>query len=190
VCPAARDRAQNERYGLHCRIAETAGVSIGSVYQYFANNNTLFVALHERHVGLVAEVIRRRMTECTATHRSHSLGSLFRPGFMRPSVLLSLPTWQVLARKSISPPGLLLLLNARCSWPCSCALPPARPLAGEGKSRIVQGDSCVSSSRSASWGLSINFAHAQVRTSVIQGSRETPECEQKPCLLLGPRPLF
>jgi hypothetical protein len=49
--PAARDRAQNERYGLHCRIAETAGVSIGSVYQYFANHNTLFVALHERHVG-------------------------------------------------------------------------------------------------------------------------------------------
>ena len=42
------------------RIAETAGVSIGSVYQYFPNNNALFVALHERHIGLVAEVIQRK----------------------------------------------------------------------------------------------------------------------------------
>ena len=32
------------------RIAETAGVSIGSVYQYFPNKNALFVALHERHI--------------------------------------------------------------------------------------------------------------------------------------------
>src|ERR1700733_3144389 len=47
------------------RIAEIAGVSIGSVYQYFPNKNALFVALHERHIGLVAEVVRRRMTECT-----------------------------------------------------------------------------------------------------------------------------
>ena len=47
------------------RIAEIAGVSIGSVYQYFPNKNALFVALHERHIGLVAEVMRRRMTECT-----------------------------------------------------------------------------------------------------------------------------
>jgi AcrR family transcriptional regulator len=46
------------------RIAETAGVSIGSVYQYFPNRNALFVALHERHIGVVAEVIRRRLTEC------------------------------------------------------------------------------------------------------------------------------
>jgi AcrR family transcriptional regulator len=43
------------------RIAETAGVSIGSVYQYFPNKNALFVALHERHIGLVAEVIQRKM---------------------------------------------------------------------------------------------------------------------------------
>jgi AcrR family transcriptional regulator len=47
------------------RIAEIAGVSIGSVYQYFPNKNALFAALHERHIGLVAEVMRRRMTECT-----------------------------------------------------------------------------------------------------------------------------
>ena len=58
------------------RIAETAGVSIGSVYQYFPNKNALFVALHERHIGLVAEVIRRRMTECTDSSLEYLVGSL------------------------------------------------------------------------------------------------------------------
>lgn len=46
------------------RIAETAGVSIGSVYQYFPNKHALFVALHERHIGLVADVLRRRINQC------------------------------------------------------------------------------------------------------------------------------
>jgi AcrR family transcriptional regulator len=58
------------------RIAETAGVSIGSVYQYFPNKNALFVALHERHIGLVAEVMRRRMTECTDASLEHLVESL------------------------------------------------------------------------------------------------------------------
>jgi AcrR family transcriptional regulator len=58
------------------RIAEIAGVSIGSVYQYFPNKNALFVALHERHIGLVAEVIRRRMTECIDSSLEHLVESL------------------------------------------------------------------------------------------------------------------
>jgi AcrR family transcriptional regulator len=58
------------------RIAETAGVSVGSVYQYFPNKNALFVALHERHIGLVAEVIRRRMTECPDSSLEHLVESL------------------------------------------------------------------------------------------------------------------
>lgn len=58
------------------RIAETAGVSIGSVYQYFPNKNALFVALHERHIDLVAQVIRRRMTECTDSSLEHLVESL------------------------------------------------------------------------------------------------------------------
>lgn len=58
------------------RIAETAGVSIGSVYQYFPNKNSLFVALHERHIGLVAEVIRRRMIECADSSLEHLVESL------------------------------------------------------------------------------------------------------------------
>lgn len=58
------------------RIAETAGVSIGSVYQYFPNKHALFVALHERHIGLVAEVILRRMTECAESSLEHLVESL------------------------------------------------------------------------------------------------------------------
>jgi AcrR family transcriptional regulator len=58
------------------RIAETAGVSIGSLYQYFPNKNALFVALHERHIGLVAEVMRRRITECEDAPLEHLVESL------------------------------------------------------------------------------------------------------------------
>jgi AcrR family transcriptional regulator len=58
------------------RIADTAGVSIGSVYQYFPNKNALFVALHERHIGLVAEVIRRRMSECADSSLEYLVDSL------------------------------------------------------------------------------------------------------------------
>jgi AcrR family transcriptional regulator len=58
------------------RIAETAGVSIGSVYQYFPNKHALFVALHERHIGLVAEVIRRRIADCTESPLEHLVESL------------------------------------------------------------------------------------------------------------------
>lgn len=58
------------------RIAETAGVSIGSVYQYFPNKHALFVALHERHIGLVAEVIRRRIADCTESSLEELVESL------------------------------------------------------------------------------------------------------------------
>ena len=64
------------------RIAETAGVSIGSVYQYFPNKNALFVALHERHIGLVAEVIRPRRP-IVPTHRSNTLWSLWSRAWSR-----------------------------------------------------------------------------------------------------------
>lgn len=45
-------------------IAETAGVSIGSVYQYFPNKQALFVALHERHIREVDTAIERKIAEC------------------------------------------------------------------------------------------------------------------------------
>jgi AcrR family transcriptional regulator len=44
-------------------IAETAGVSIGSVYQYFPNKQAIFIALHERHIHQVDQVLRRKISE-------------------------------------------------------------------------------------------------------------------------------
>src|SRR5437773_55844 len=35
------------------RIAEVAGVSIGSVYQYFPDKQAIFMALHARHVDQI-----------------------------------------------------------------------------------------------------------------------------------------
>ena len=48
------------------RLAEAAGVSIGSLYQYFPDKKAIFMALHERHVDRVRHVIERTMTDCTS----------------------------------------------------------------------------------------------------------------------------
>jgi len=48
------------------RIAEAAGVSIGSLYQYFPEKQGIFEALHDRHVDKVRHVIERAMTQCTS----------------------------------------------------------------------------------------------------------------------------
>jgi AcrR family transcriptional regulator len=51
------------------RIAEAAGVSIGSVYQYFPDKQSIFTALHRRHVEQVRQVIEHAVAE----HASSSL---------------------------------------------------------------------------------------------------------------------
>ncbi|HEY8922879.1 MAG TPA: helix-turn-helix domain-containing protein [Polyangia bacterium] len=43
------------------RIAEAAGVSIGSVYQYFPDKRAIFLALHERHAQRIQGVIQRTL---------------------------------------------------------------------------------------------------------------------------------
>jgi AcrR family transcriptional regulator len=58
------------------RIAETAGVSIGSVYQYFPNKQAIYLALHERHIALVDEVMQRRVRECTDATLEELIGSM------------------------------------------------------------------------------------------------------------------
>jgi len=45
------------------RITETAGVSIGSLYQYFPDKQAIYSALHERHVDEVHQVIERALAE-------------------------------------------------------------------------------------------------------------------------------
>jgi AcrR family transcriptional regulator len=44
-------------------IAERAGVSIGSVYQYFPDKQAIFIALHERHIHQVEQVLLRKISE-------------------------------------------------------------------------------------------------------------------------------
>src|SRR5688572_23455294 len=45
------------------RIAEAAGVSIGSLYQYFPDKQAIYRALHQRHVNEVRLVIERALGE-------------------------------------------------------------------------------------------------------------------------------
>jgi AcrR family transcriptional regulator len=56
------------------RIAAVAGVSIGSVYQYFPDKSAIFVALHQRHV----EQIDRMIHTTLIAHAESSLEVLIR----------------------------------------------------------------------------------------------------------------
>src|ERR1700691_6140000 len=56
------------------RIAEVAGVSIGSVYQYFPDKRAIFLALHDRHSERVGRVIESTLVD----HAASSLQDLMR----------------------------------------------------------------------------------------------------------------
>src|SRR5580692_7027926 len=49
------------------RIAEVAGVSIGSVYQYFPDKRAIFVALHERHIQEIDRLVEAKLFEHAAS---------------------------------------------------------------------------------------------------------------------------
>jgi AcrR family transcriptional regulator len=44
-------------------IAVAAGVSIGSVYQYFPDKRAIFAALHQRHIEQIDHVLQRKISE-------------------------------------------------------------------------------------------------------------------------------
>jgi AcrR family transcriptional regulator len=56
------------------RIAAVAGVSIGSVYQYFPDKRAILVALHQRHIEEIDRMVKSRLVE----HASSSLDDLIR----------------------------------------------------------------------------------------------------------------
>jgi AcrR family transcriptional regulator len=56
------------------RIAEVAGVSIGSVYQYFPDKQAIFAALHQRHI----EQIDRLIAGTLVAHAASALDDLIR----------------------------------------------------------------------------------------------------------------
>jgi AcrR family transcriptional regulator len=45
------------------RIAEVAGVSIGSVYQYFPDKQAIFGALHQRHIEQIDRLVETKLVE-------------------------------------------------------------------------------------------------------------------------------
>jgi AcrR family transcriptional regulator len=47
------------------RVAEVAGVSIGSVYQYFPDKRAIFAALHERHIQEIDRLVESKLMEHT-----------------------------------------------------------------------------------------------------------------------------
>ena len=48
------------------RIAEAAGVSVGSLYQYFPDKRAILTALHDRHVDDVRQVIEQTTAACAS----------------------------------------------------------------------------------------------------------------------------
>src|SRR5271165_3398511 len=45
------------------RVAEVAGVSIGSVYQYFPDKRAIFAALHQRHIEQIDRIMQTALVE-------------------------------------------------------------------------------------------------------------------------------
>jgi len=56
------------------RIAEVAGVSIGSLYQYFPDKSAIFEALHRRHTNEIDRMVESTLIE----HATSSLDELIR----------------------------------------------------------------------------------------------------------------
>jgi AcrR family transcriptional regulator len=56
------------------RVAEVAGVSIGSVYQYFPDKRAIYTALHDRHSDEMSRLVERTLVE----HAASSLDALLR----------------------------------------------------------------------------------------------------------------
>jgi AcrR family transcriptional regulator len=58
------------------RVAAVAGVSIGSVYQYFPNKRAIFIALHERHIEQVDRTLQRKIGESAGKPLDHLVAHL------------------------------------------------------------------------------------------------------------------
>ncbi|APR78187.1 Transcriptional regulator, TetR family protein [Minicystis rosea] len=62
------------------RVAERAGVSVGSLYQYFPNKEALVAALIERHANEVVAVMRRALAEAATASLDDALLAIIRAG--------------------------------------------------------------------------------------------------------------
>lgn len=70
-----------KRYGVAGvttnRIAVAAGVSIGSVYQYFPDKRAIFMALHERHVEEISRLVERVLVQEASSSLEDFVRALF-----------------------------------------------------------------------------------------------------------------
>lgn len=57
-------------------IAEVAGVSVGSVYQYFSDKRAIFLALHDRHAEEIGRLIDRTVVEHAEESVEDLIGAL------------------------------------------------------------------------------------------------------------------
>ena len=57
-------------------IAEVAGVSIGSVYQYFRDKRAIFVALHQRHIDQIDRMVETKLIEHAASSLDDLMGAM------------------------------------------------------------------------------------------------------------------
>lgn len=55
-------------------IAQVAGVSIGSIYQYFPDKRAIYIALHKRHLEEIDRMVETKLME----HAASSLDALIR----------------------------------------------------------------------------------------------------------------
>jgi AcrR family transcriptional regulator len=58
------------------RIAERAGVSIGSVYQYFPDKQAIFAALHDRHSEQIGRVVESTLVRHATSSLDELVGAL------------------------------------------------------------------------------------------------------------------
>jgi AcrR family transcriptional regulator len=58
------------------RIAAVAGVSIGSVYQYFPDKRAIFLALHERHAEQIGRLVESTLVEHADASLAEIVGAL------------------------------------------------------------------------------------------------------------------
>lgn len=58
------------------RIAEVAGVSIGSLYQYFPDKRAILTALHQRHIDQIDHMVHRKLVEHAESSIEKFLGAM------------------------------------------------------------------------------------------------------------------
>lgn len=62
------------------RVAERAGVSIGSLYQYFPNKESLIVVLIERHADRIVEIMEKALGDPANVTLADGLRAIIRAG--------------------------------------------------------------------------------------------------------------